>query len=51
MLKDKARRGYWCECWTEDLTDEGELVLRASFDAYTVTAELFTGTRPGDHPC
>lgn len=35
MLKDEARRGYWCECWTEDLIDEGESVLRASFDAYT----------------
>ncbi|MFM9553960.1 hypothetical protein ACKI19_16835 [Streptomyces caniscabiei] len=35
MLKDEARRGYWCECWTEDFTDEGKLALRASFDAYT----------------
>lgn len=35
MLKDEARRGYWCECWTEDLTDKGPLTLRASFDAYT----------------
>ncbi|UUU32777.1 hypothetical protein JIX56_24395 [Streptomyces sp. CA-210063] len=35
MLNGEARRGYWCECWTEDLTDEGELVLRASFDAYS----------------
>lgn len=34
-LKDEARCGYWCECWTEDLTDEGEFVLQASFDAYT----------------
>lgn len=35
MLKDEARRGYWCECWTEDLTEESPLLLRASFDAYT----------------
>ncbi|MEH0429212.1 MULTISPECIES: hypothetical protein [Streptomyces] len=35
MLKDEARRGYWCECWTEDLTDKCGLELRASFDAYT----------------
>ncbi|MGW0842126.1 hypothetical protein ACWD26_18515 [Streptomyces sp. NPDC002787] len=35
MLKDEARRGYWCECWTEELTDNGELALRASFDAYS----------------
>ncbi|ANS66674.1 hypothetical protein SLINC_4450 [Streptomyces lincolnensis] len=35
MLNGEARRGYWCECWTEELTDEGELVLRASFDAYS----------------
>ncbi|MDT0571154.1 hypothetical protein RM704_27440 [Streptomyces sp. DSM 3412] len=35
MLKGEARWGYWCECWTEKLTDEGALVLRASFDAYT----------------
>lgn len=35
MLKDEVRRGDWCECWTEDLTGEGPLILRASFDAYT----------------
>ncbi|MFF1308391.1 hypothetical protein [Streptomyces sp. NPDC058307] len=32
---DKPQRGYWCECWTEDLTTETRPVLRASFDAYT----------------
>ncbi|MFC4330199.1 hypothetical protein ACFPC0_20905 [Streptomyces andamanensis] len=32
---DKPQRGYWCECWTEDLTDgTGWPALRASFDAY-----------------
>ncbi|MDX3669995.1 hypothetical protein [Streptomyces europaeiscabiei] len=35
MLNGEARRGYWCECWTKDLADEGGLELRASFDAYT----------------
>ncbi|MGW5279130.1 hypothetical protein ACWERI_06660 [Streptomyces collinus] len=28
------RRGYWCECWTEDLTKQQPALL-ASFDAYT----------------
>lgn len=33
---DKPQRGYWCECWTEDITDEtGWPALRASFDAYS----------------
>ncbi|MGW3354265.1 hypothetical protein ACWDFL_02425 [Streptomyces bungoensis] len=29
------RRGYWCECWTEDLTKQQRPALLASFDAYT----------------
>ncbi|MEU3344127.1 hypothetical protein ABZ723_03815 [Streptomyces sp. NPDC006700] len=29
------RRGYWCECWTEDLTGQPRPALLASFDAYT----------------
>ncbi|MFD4788493.1 hypothetical protein ACFWN1_15835 [Streptomyces sp. NPDC058459] len=33
---DKPRRGFWCECWTEDLTDGMQWpALRASFDAYS----------------
>ncbi|MEU9340711.1 hypothetical protein AB0D74_05750 [Streptomyces sp. NPDC048278] len=33
---DKPRRGFWCECWTEDLTDGTRWpALRASFDAYS----------------
>ncbi|MGY6023759.1 hypothetical protein [Streptomyces spinosirectus] len=32
---DKPQRGYWCECWTEDSTDETGPALRASFDAYS----------------
>ncbi|MFF4704383.1 hypothetical protein ACWC4D_09945 [Streptomyces sp. NPDC001288] len=36
MLMDKPRRGFWCECWTEDLTDGMRWpALRASFDAYS----------------
>ncbi|GGX84466.1 hypothetical protein GCM10010510_31860 [Streptomyces anandii JCM 4720] len=35
MLMDKPRRGYWCECWTEDLTEGGPPALRASIDAYS----------------
>ncbi|MFE3416695.1 hypothetical protein ACFXMT_52815 [Streptomyces mirabilis] len=32
---DKPQRGYWCECWTEDVTEEAPSELRASFDAYS----------------
>ncbi|MEU9347391.1 hypothetical protein AB0D74_39950 [Streptomyces sp. NPDC048278] len=33
---DKPRRGFWCECWTEDLTDGTRWpALRASFDTYS----------------
>ncbi|MGW7539819.1 hypothetical protein ACWGKQ_01650 [Streptomyces sp. NPDC054770] len=32
---DKPQRGYWCECWTEDIAKEAWPVLRASFDAYS----------------
>lgn len=35
MLMDKPRRGYWCECWTEDLTGGPRPRLLASFDAYS----------------
>ncbi|MGR6971383.1 hypothetical protein ACU639_17645 [Streptomyces cynarae] len=28
-------RGYWCECWTQDLRDERPPALLASFDAYS----------------
>ncbi|MEW2403419.1 hypothetical protein [Streptomyces sp. NPDC046862] len=32
---DKPRWGYWCECWTQDLTDTTEQpTLHGSFDAY-----------------
>ncbi|MEU3333475.1 hypothetical protein [Streptomyces sp. NPDC006668] len=29
--------GFWCECWTQDLTTGQPPALRASFDAYTAT--------------
>ncbi|MGW2742843.1 hypothetical protein [Streptomyces sp. NPDC001450] len=35
MLRNTTRRGFWCECWTEDLTDQRGLALVASFDAYS----------------
>ena len=35
MLTNWPRRSYWCECWTEDLTEAEQPVLRASFDAYS----------------
>ncbi|MER7493406.1 hypothetical protein ABT033_12430 [Streptomyces pharetrae] len=28
-------RGYWCECWTEDVTTTEKPALLASFDAYS----------------
>jgi len=28
-------RGYWCECWTEDLTSAEGPTLLASFDAHS----------------
>lgn len=31
---DKPQRGYWCECWTQDLTRETP-ILRASFNDYS----------------
>ncbi|PJM96106.1 hypothetical protein [Streptomyces sp. CB01373] len=31
----EPRRGYWCECWTEDLTERRSPALLASFDALT----------------
>jgi hypothetical protein len=31
----KPQRGYWCECWTEDFTEETRPILRASFDAHS----------------
>ncbi|MFJ3671975.1 hypothetical protein ACIPSE_36530 [Streptomyces sp. NPDC090106] len=38
MLTDGAvRRGYWCECWTQDLSEEGVPALRASLDAYSAS--------------
>ncbi|MFF1741156.1 hypothetical protein [Streptomyces mirabilis] len=28
-------RGFWCECWTEDLTEAQQPTLRGSFDAHS----------------
>ncbi|MDQ1037115.1 hypothetical protein QFZ75_003531 [Streptomyces sp. V3I8] len=35
MLTTKPQRGYWCECWTEDLAVGTAPELRGSFDAYS----------------
>jgi hypothetical protein len=35
VLRKGVRQGYWCECWTEDLTEQQRPTLQASFDAYT----------------
>ncbi|MFJ4785867.1 hypothetical protein [Streptomyces sp. NPDC088794] len=32
---DKPQRGYWCECWTQDLTTGAMPALHASFDAHS----------------
>ncbi|MFF4270706.1 hypothetical protein [Streptomyces sp. NPDC001536] len=31
------RHGYWCECWTQNLTEEERPTLRASLDAYSAS--------------
>ncbi|MDN0198308.1 hypothetical protein [Streptomyces sp. S.PNR 29] len=30
-----TQRGYWCECWTEDVTGQQPPAFIASFDAHT----------------
>ncbi|MFF7369370.1 hypothetical protein [Streptomyces tricolor] len=35
MLKEPLQRGFWCECWTTDLTVRRQPALLASFDAYS----------------
>ncbi|MFJ5967964.1 hypothetical protein [Streptomyces sp. NPDC093060] len=35
MLRNTTRRGFWCECWTEDLTEQQGPALLAAFDAYS----------------
>ncbi|MEU3523171.1 hypothetical protein AB0E62_04770 [Streptomyces sp. NPDC038707] len=35
MLVTAPRRGFWCECWTQSLTEKGPPALVASFDAYS----------------
>ncbi|MEU2554155.1 hypothetical protein ABZ589_21120 [Streptomyces sp. NPDC013313] len=35
MLSQETGRGFWCECWTEDLTEQRGPALLASFDAYS----------------
>lgn len=35
MLTNEPRRGYWCECWTQDLNEQEPPALRGSLDAYS----------------
>ncbi|MFD8613248.1 hypothetical protein [Streptomyces sp. NPDC059631] len=35
MLMKLPRWGFWCECWTESLTEQDPPVMVASFDAYS----------------
>ncbi|MCL3994038.1 hypothetical protein M4438_10915 [Streptomyces lavenduligriseus] len=35
MLKEPLQRGFWCECWTTDLTVQRQPALLASFDAHS----------------
>ncbi|MFH9398952.1 hypothetical protein ACH4JS_04100 [Streptomyces sp. NPDC017638] len=35
MLVKLHRWGFWCECWTESLTEQGPPARVASFDAYS----------------
>ncbi len=35
MLMKLPRWGFWCECWTESLTEQDPSALVASFDAYS----------------
>ncbi|MFC8517470.1 hypothetical protein [Streptomyces sp. NPDC057257] len=34
-MTTETRRGYWCECWTQDPADPEQQTLHASFDAYS----------------
>jgi hypothetical protein len=50
-------RGFWCECWTEDLTATRQPTFRGSFDAHSagqadrwITIALRTIT-PALDPC
>ncbi|MFI9649159.1 hypothetical protein ACIHAA_23010 [Streptomyces sp. NPDC052040] len=35
MTDNQPRRGYWCECWTQDLNENAGPTLHASFDAHS----------------
>ncbi|MFI7321610.1 hypothetical protein [Streptomyces venezuelae] len=35
MLSNEFTRGFWCECWTKDLTARGRPTLTTSFGAYS----------------
>jgi hypothetical protein len=35
VLSYEPRRGYWCECWTQDVDEQEPPALCGSFDAYS----------------
>ncbi|WP_030682602.1 hypothetical protein [Streptomyces sp. NRRL B-1347] len=35
MLSDGLARGFWCECWAEDLREPGEPTVTTSFGVYS----------------
>ncbi|EPH40033.1 hypothetical protein ABT390_19495 [Streptomyces aurantiacus] len=37
MLSGDLARGFWCECWAEDLTAPGRPTVTTSFGAYSAT--------------
>jgi hypothetical protein len=37
LTTTEPRRGFWCECWTQYLTEEERPTLRASLDAYSAS--------------
>ncbi|MFI8927010.1 hypothetical protein ACIG3E_04890 [Streptomyces sp. NPDC053474] len=37
MLSDDLTRGFWCECWAEDLREPGGPTVTTSFGAYSAT--------------
>ncbi|GGS81559.1 hypothetical protein [Streptomyces griseoviridis] len=35
MLRTTIRPGFWCECWTQDITEQQTPALVGSYDAYS----------------
>ncbi|MCI3931967.1 hypothetical protein [Streptomyces sp. AN091965] len=37
LSDDDLTRGFWCECWAEDLAESGRPTVTTSFGAYSAT--------------